>query len=158
MASKDGKYIQWAIEGSKLFSTCSKAQYMAIIISREGIVVGTGYNGSPPRMKHCVDGGCPRAVNDVPSGTPYDYGDGLCVAVHAEVNAISHSDRSARLGGTLYVNGVPCFGCAKVIAGSGVGRICYLDNAKTRTDSSDSLQIIKASGVELAPYAPNLTL
>ena len=157
MASKDSKYIRWSIEGAQLFSTCSKAQYMAIIVSAEGIVVGTGYNGSPPRMKHCVDGGCPRAVNNVPSGTPYDYGDGLCVAVHAEVNAISHSDRSARLGGTLYVNGVPCFGCAKVIAGSGIKRICYLDNAHVRTDSSDSLKILEESGVELAPHSLDLT-
>lgn len=151
--NKDTKFLLWCINGAKIFSTCSKAQYMAIVVGTDGRVLGTGYNGAPPNVKHCIDGGCPRAINNVPSGTPYDYGDGLCVATHAEPNALMHSDRSARMGGTLYVNGVPCFGCSKLIASSGLSRVVYLDNAQSRSDVSQSIMMMEASGIKTLPIA-----
>ena len=156
LSDKDIKYMKWSLQGADLFSTCSKAQYLAIILDTHGRVVGTGYNGVPSGMKHCVDGGCPRVVNNVPSGTPYDYGPGLCYAIHAEANAILHSDRTARLDGTIYVGGVPCFGCAKQIASSGLGRLVYLQNETSRTDASQSLELIASVGIEVAGVDPTL--
>jgi dCMP deaminase len=121
---KDQKWMRSCEAHARTFSTCSKRQYAALIVDRHGALIGSGYNGGPSGMLHCNDGGCPRAINNVPGGTPYDYGPGLCIAIHAEANALLHSDYTARRhGGTLYVNGPPCMGCAKLVANSGLGRI-----------------------------------
>jgi dCMP deaminase len=108
------------------FSTCSKRQYAAIVLQTSGRVIGFGYNGSPPGLGHCVDGYCPRTKMDSPSGSVYDN----CIAQHAEANALLWTDPAQRTGATLIVNGPPCFGCAKQIASSGVGRVvCFSDDS-----------------------------
>lgn len=55
-----------------------------------------------------------------------DYSD--CPSLHAEVNALLTSDRSARTGGTIYVTGELCYACAKMIANSGLGCVVVLRN------------------------------
>ena len=122
---------------------------MAIIVDYNNRILGTGYNGVPSGMKHCIDGGCPRSLNNVKSGTPYDYGPGTCYAIHAEANALLHSDRSARNGGTIYINGAPCFGCAKLISTSGLKRLVFLDNSNNRDDYEQSINLLTASGIEV---------
>jgi dCMP deaminase len=123
MSHKDMQWLQFCEAGAKIFSTCGKAQFMCIIVDEYGRVAGMGYNGVPSGMKHCVDGGCPRFLNNVSSGTPYDYGDGLCYSGHAEQNALAHGDGTRYNAATLYVNGQPCLTCAKQIACSGIQRI-----------------------------------
>ena len=113
-----------------LFSTCSRRQYAAVVLSVDGRVVGMGYNGAPPRMTHCVDGGCPRGLSAVEHGSSYDAPEGFCVAQHAEAGALLYSDAARRMGGTLVVNGPPCFECARLIASSGVsGVVHFVDDA-----------------------------
>lgn len=107
-----------------LFSTCSRRQYAAVILAPNKRLVGLGYNGAPPGVAHCTDGGCPRARSVVAHGAPYS-GAGWCIAQHAEAGALLWSDRTARAGGTLIVNGPPCFDCAKLIASSGLSRVVY---------------------------------
>lgn len=119
---QEWKYLRTAEFAAKEFSTCAKRQYFAFVLSPEGRVVGTGYNGSPPGVPHCTDGFCPRMQEGSPAGSSYDN----CIAVHAEANALLHSDRTARQGGTLVINGPPCWGCGKEIAGSGIARVVYL--------------------------------
>jgi dCMP deaminase len=143
----DKKCLLWSLSGAEIFSTCSKAQYMAIVVDINRRILGSGYNGVPSGMTHCSDGGCPRVVNNVPSGTPYDYGDGLCYAIHAEANALLHSDRSARVGGTIYIGGAPCFGCAKLIAGSGLSRVVFVGNQSSREDWDQSISVLEHSGL-----------
>lgn len=143
---KDLKWLRWCIQGAPIFSTCARAQYLAIVLDRFGHVLGTGYNGGPRGMRHCVDGACPRASSAVPAGTPYGYGPGLCIAIHAEANALLHSDFTARSGGTIYVNGPPCFDCAKLIANSGVARCVHLAN-EGRLDHAASVWIMREAGV-----------
>lgn len=93
---------------------------MAIIVDSAGHVVATGYNGGPKGFHHCTDGGCPRASSDALHGSSYEN----CIAIHAEANALLHSDYTIRRGGaTLYVNGPPCWDCAKLIANSGITKV-----------------------------------
>lgn len=124
MNKNDLSLLRWAEYGSKLFSTCGRRQYMAIVTGSNGRILGTGYNGSPPGIPHCVDGACPRLNSDTAHGAPY----GNCIAVHAEANAIMWSDRTGREGGTVYVNGTPCWDCGKMIAGSGIKRVVYIED------------------------------
>lgn len=52
----------------------------------------------------------------VAPGSSYDTGPGVCVAVHAEMNALLDvSDRSRLMGATLYVTEQPCMGCLKIL-------------------------------------------
>lgn len=146
---KDEKWMAWLRHGATLFSTCGKAQYMALLIDSSGHVVGHGYNGAPSGMEHCVDGGCPRFQNGTPSGSPYDD----CIAIHAETNAILHSNYAQRREGvTLYVNGVPCFDCAKNIANADVARVVFDDTAaQPRADRGKALAFLRAVGIDLCP-------
>ncbi len=120
--NKDYKWLQLCAYAATLWSTCGKRQYYAVVLDPQGRVVGTGYNGSPPGIGHCNEGHCPRLTEGALPGSTYE----TCIAIHAEANALLHSDRTARLGGTLIVNGPPCWGCGKEIAGSGIKRLVYL--------------------------------
>jgi dCMP deaminase len=96
--------------------------YFAVIIDCHNHIIGTGYNGAPKGYLNCTDGGCPRAYSDVAARSEYT----TCVAIHAEANAILHSDWTARKDGcTLYVNGTPCWDCAKLISNSGITRLVF---------------------------------
>jgi dCMP deaminase len=120
--TKDHKYLSWARTGASLFATCGKRQYMAIIVDRNGYVVGVGYNGVPPGFTHCIDGGCPRFKEGSAPGSSYDN----CLSNHAEANAIMNAfTRDSMRGGTLYINGEPCFTCAKLICNTGISRLVY---------------------------------
>ena len=122
LTDKDKKWMKLCEYGAELFSTCGKRQYFACIVDAKGHVLGTGYNGGPAGLRHCVDGGCQRFKEGTPSGSSYDN----CIAIHAEANALLHSDYTARMhGGTIYVNGPPCYSCAKLIANSGIKRVVY---------------------------------
>lgn len=122
LTAKDYKWMKFCMAGAELFSTCAKKQYFAFILDAHGYVVATGWNGSAPGQLHCIDGGCPRARNDSPSGSIYDD----CVACHSEQNALIRSRTSNYDGCTLYVNGPPCFTCAKLIASAGISRVVHL--------------------------------
>lgn len=127
-----------------VFSTCSKKQYFAVVLMPNGRVAGVGYNGSPPGLGHCIDGACPRASENSAPGSQYDN----CIAQHAEANALLWSDPSLRNGGTLIVNGPPCFGCAKQISSAGIKRIVYaIDDSYA--DFARSMELLQSAGVEL---------
>lgn len=123
VSRKDFQYMNLCIEISKIFSTCAKRKYSAILVDDLGHVVGMGYNGGASGLKHCEDGGCPRYLENSPNGSIYDN----CIAVHAEANALLHSDYSARPK-KMYVNGPPCFSCAKLIANSTVETVYYISD------------------------------
>lgn len=138
--------------GARVFSTCSRSKYYALILSKDGRIVGAGYNGAPPGVVHCTDGGCPRSRNNAPREAPYDQGEGRCIAVHAEANALLHSDRTERMHGTLIVNGVPCMGCARLIAGSGIGMVVFTTEEDKRPEErplDEMRHLLQEAGVRV---------
>lgn len=105
-------------------SLCVRDQVGAVIVDANNRIVATGYNGPPTGFVHnnapCTEW-CQRTVN-ASLGTVFsDYFD--CPSNHAEANALSVCDRSARVGGTIYVTSHSCMGCAKLIANSGLTAI-----------------------------------
>jgi dCMP deaminase len=102
---------------------CSRAQHAAVIVSKDGLIESSGYNG-PPHGWPTGDGDCKTFC--AYSANPERYTNGNyddCPAVHAETNAIAHVDRTRINKGTLYVNGSCCMTCAKLVANSGVSRV-----------------------------------
>lgn len=148
--NKAEKWLALCEAGAQIFSTCGKRQYYAVVLSPSGRVVGTGYNGSPPGMTHCVDGGCPRLAANSPSGSSYEN----CVANHAEQNAIMWSDRFAREGGTLIVNGTPCWECSKLIAGSGISTVVHTEDP-AYADWSKCRELLESVGIHVVTLAAN---
>ncbi len=95
-------------------STCSRKHVGAVIV-RDKMLLATGYNGSIRGLDHCDDAG-------------HMMEDGHCVrTVHAEANAIVQAARNGvRIDEShIYVTASPCFGCFKLIANSGIRRICF---------------------------------
>lgn len=112
------------IATANIFSTCGKKKYAAVLVDKNDHIVGIGYNGGPRGFQHCEDGGCPRFQEMSDSGSIYDN----CIAVHAEANALLHSDYSSQAY-RIYVNGPPCFSCAKLIANSTVEQVYYIGDS-----------------------------
>jgi len=98
------------------------------VITREGRVVSTGYNGTPFGMPNCSEGGCHRCsqrdTGTAPRGGAYD----ICVCVHAEQNAILTAARFGQqtLGASLTSTTQPCFGCLKEMLQAGITEVRYL--------------------------------
>lgn len=99
-------------------SNCVRRRHGAVIVKGRRIR-STGYNGPPSGHAHCDQGACPRASSAAASGWGHDN----CIAIHAEANAILYSSPEEREGATVYITGVPCFGCAKLIANSGLSEV-----------------------------------
>ena len=117
---REEKWDRRYLDIAKQVSTWSKdpsTKVGAVLVDKEGRVVGTGYNGFP------------RGVDD--SEERYNNRElKYELVVHAEVNAILTAGHQAR-GGTLYVYpgfGSPCMctGCAKAAIQAGISRVVGL--------------------------------
>jgi dCMP deaminase len=119
-----------------LRADCTRRRVGAVIIDRQNRVVGTGYNGPPPNKPGCLsDGACPRgtkSLEEVAPNSPYVGVASPCIALHAEENAILHSDRADREGSTIFITDKPCPNCERVLGGSGLARVVYLTGSEDR--------------------------
>ncbi|OEV28687.1 hypothetical protein AN220_00535 [Streptomyces nanshensis] len=104
---------------------CSRRKIGAVIVDGDRRIQATGYNGTVSGVRGCLSGACPRATSNVAPGTDYDTGNGFCIALHAESNALLYSSRDQRLGSTMYVTDGPCSGCLKLIIGSGLKKVVW---------------------------------
>ena len=95
-------------------STCDR-KFVGAVIVRDKTILSTGYNGSIRGLAHCDDVGH-MMENDHCVGT-----------IHAEANAILQAAKNgvAIDGATIYTTASPCWSCFKLIANTGIRRICY---------------------------------
>lgn len=105
---------EYMIELVKLVAkrgTCNRKQVGAIV-SVDGRIISTGYNGAPRGFRHCeciiVNNHCVRAV-------------------HAEQNALLFAGRDAE-GATLYCTTLPCEICFKLAIQVGIKKIIYIED------------------------------
>ena len=105
-------------------STCLRRQVGAVAVI-ENHVIATGYNGAPKGVRHCIETGCLREEQGIPSGEKHE----LCRGVHAEQNLICQaaSYGVALKGATIYCTHQPCYICAKMIINAGVELVIYSD-------------------------------
>ncbi|MEW6001409.1 MAG: deaminase [Nitrospirota bacterium] len=114
-------------------ATCLRRKYGAVI-TKDNIIVSTGYNGAPAGMKDCLEmNKCTRKELQIPHGERYE----LCHSVHAEANAIIRASVDELRGSTIYIAGVdyknnecnsePCMMCKRMILNSRVARVVYSD-------------------------------
>lgn len=121
-------------------ATCLRRKYGAVI-TKDNIIVSTGYNGAPSGMKDCLAvGRCTRKELRIPHGERYE----LCHSVHAEANAIIRASVHELKGATIYISGSiasgnsprrddgiaechsePCMMCMRMILNSKIARVVY---------------------------------
>jgi len=110
-------------------STCTRA-HVGAVIAKEGRIISTGYNGTPPGMAHCK----------------HFVDDGPCTqAIHAETNAIIFAGRYgvSCVGADLYVTVSPCLNCANLIIAAGIKSVIWDSEHR----DLDGLVLLRAVGI-----------
>ena len=114
-------------------STCLRRSFGAVIVKND-VIISTGYNGAPRGEANCIDTGiCERERLHVPKGQNYE----LCVAVHAEQNAMLNADPAQMEGATIYIVGInadgtlasgkPCLLCRRMLRNAKLARVVYYE-------------------------------
>lgn len=141
------EYFMLQAELAKLRSNCITRHVGAVIV-RNNRQLATGYNGTPPGIKNCFEGGCKRCKlrmeGKIESGKELDR----CLCNHAEANAIMHCAilgiEAGINGAVLYTTFVPCLECTKMAITIGIKKIVCLDSYP-ETD----FELIKEAGVDV---------
>ena len=128
-----------------------RRQIGCVIVDANNRVVATGYNGPAAGYPGSCETACSRARHE-DAKLSWDYAN--CISIHAEANALMFCDRRDREGGTIYVEEMPCWDCAKLIANSGLKRVVVytLENQEHRPVSASS-DYMERSGVRVEVYA-----
>ncbi len=126
-------------------STCLRRQVGALLV-KDKKILATGYNGAPSRVAHCLDIGCLRQKQGIPSGERHE----LCRGLHAEQNAIiqaAYHGVEIR-GAVLYCTNHPCIICSKMIINAGIEKIVYAEGY------ADALakEMLGDSGIEVEAF------
>ena len=123
-------------------ATCIRRQVGAVLV-RDKRIITTGYNGVPIGISHCLDVGCLRETQNIPSGERHE----LCRGLHAEQNAIIQAavHGVSLEGATLYCTNQPCVICSKMLINVRVEKILY------RSGYADELAIemLSEAGIPL---------
>ena len=119
-------------------STCLRRKVGAILV-RDKRIIATGYNGAPAKVSHCLDIGCLREQQGIPSGERHE----LCRGLHAEQNAIIQAALHGFSveGATLYCTNMPCSICSKMLINARIEKIYYKEGY---ADSLSSLLLAEA--------------
>ena len=147
------EYFMLQAELAKLRSNCITRQVGAVIV-RNNRQIATGYNGTPPGVKNCFEGGCKRCQlrmeGKIESGAALDR----CLCNHAEANAIMHCAimgiEAGTKDATLYTTFVPCLECSKMAITVGVKRIVCLD-----TYPETDYDLMNEAGIEIIKLDKN---
>lgn len=116
------------------FSKAERQKVGAILVSREGKIIGTGYNGTPSG----VDNKC-------------ETEDGSATVehvIHAELNSIFNATTHDLAGSTLYVTLSPCTKCASAIIQKKIKRVVYSDNYRCLA----GIEFLTKHGVEVEQH------
>ncbi|MDY6856997.1 MAG: cytidine/deoxycytidylate deaminase family protein [Thermodesulfobacteriota bacterium] len=132
-------------------STCRRRQVGAIVV-KDKRVLSTGYNGAPAGLAHCLDIGCLREKNDIPSGERHE----LCRGLHAEQNAIIQAAYHGICinNSVLFCTNLPCIICLKMVINAGIKKIIYKEGYADNLSVDMSME----SGIDLLEYKKDLNI
>jgi dCMP deaminase len=124
-------------------SSCRVLHTGAIVVKNKRIIA-EGYNGAPEGISNCLEAGCRKEKYGVNFESK---GSGQCVALHAEVNALSEVSKDRAHDSTLYTVYYPCADCAKEIVNHGISEIVYLK--EYREPSALAQELFEARNVKV---------
>jgi dCMP deaminase len=123
-------------------STCLR-HHMGAVAVKDKHILTTGYNGAAAGLKDCLELGCLRDEQNIPSGTRTE----ICRAIHAEQNVIIQAALHgiSLEGCTIYCTHTPCVLCAKMMINARVKRVViftkYSDDAFTELFKEAGIQV-----------------
>ena len=130
-------------------SKCTNRKVGAVVVDVNNRPISMGYNGAPagaPTTGSCAEF-CPRSRENLGERGP-SYSN--CVSVHAEANALLFADRSAYVGGTIYVTNPCCWECAKLVANSGLARVVVRQSDEDlHADNNKPIEFLKSCGLQV---------
>lgn len=133
-----------------LRSTC-KSRPTGAVITRDNIVLSTGYNGAPRGDLDCLTlGKCYRRAHNLGEGKEDKYSP--CLSIHAEQNAINFAGGVNAKGSTLYSTLHPCENCAKQIVANEIKRVVYETAYKSGNKERDAewAKILSSHKIEVS--------
>ena len=123
-------------------STCRRHHVGAVAV-RDKHILTTGYNGAASGLKDCLELGCLRDEQNIPSGTRHE----VCRGIHAEQNVIIQAGLHgiSLEGSAIYCTHTPCILCAKMLVNAKIGRYVSFG------EYSDSrfLELFREAGIEV---------
>ena len=147
-------YFMLQAEIAKLLSNCLTKHIGAVIV-KDNRQIATGYNGTPPGIRNCFEGGCPRCMARIKGEVKSGEGLDRCLCTHAEANAIMQcalfGNAGSTRGATLYSTFAPCIECSKMAISVGIKRIVVLSDYL-----EDGTQLLRDAGIELVKLKPEL--
>ena len=98
-------------------------------------------------VRHCLDVGCLREEQGIPSGERHE----LCRGLHAEQNAIIQAALHGVSieGATLYCTNMPCIICSKMLINARIKGIIYREGYSDPLSSS----MLSEAGIPLRQMA-----
>ncbi len=123
-------------------ATCRRHHVGAVAV-RNNHILATGYNGAASGLKDCLELGCLRDEQGIPSGERQE----ICRGIHAEQNVIIQASlHGVSLEGcTIYATHTPCVLCAKMLVNAKIKR--YVSFGRYNDDAFISL--FKEADIEL---------
>lgn len=141
---KDSVYMKTAIVVSQE-SNCVSRKVGAVIV-KNGRIVSTGYNGTPPGHENCCDifglNVAPELYNGdtlTEEGRRLHHEWSNRHEIHAEMNALIWAARHgvSTEGADIFVTLSPCHDCTKAIIAAGIKRLVYLEPYDKTEDWND---------------------
>ena len=122
-------------------STCRR-HHMGAVAVKDKHILTTGYNGAPAGQKDCLELGCLRDAQNIPSGERQE----ICRAIHAEQNVIIQAALHGVSieGSTIYATHTPCVLCAKMLVNARIKRFVSFG----RYDDNSFISLFKEAGIE----------
>jgi dCMP deaminase len=138
------EYFMLILDAVATRGTCLRAK-CGCVITRDNVLLSTGYNGAPAGAPQCDEVGC--LMKEV------KHADGHVSmhckrTVHAEANAILQAAKNGVTvkDGTLYCGMTPCQDCAMLIVNAGIK---YVIVKKDYHESAETKKMFKDAGVKL---------
>jgi len=135
----DKNFINIAKEIASASKCVSKS--VGAVIVKDGRILSTGYNGTPPGYINCCEYWDNKYTKDHHEWSK-------TYEIHAEMNAIIWAAREGISidGATIYVTLEPCSECSKNLIASGIKRIVY-ENSYEHTNSTIVTKFLKINNV-----------
>jgi len=123
-------------------STCLR-HHMGAVAVKDKHILTTGFNGAPAGVKDCLELGCLRNAQNIPSGTRTE----ICRAIHAEQNVIIQAALHgiSLEGCTIYCTHTPCVLCAKMMINARVKRVVIF----TKYADDSFKELFREAGIQV---------
>jgi dCMP deaminase len=138
------EYFMGIVDAVSKRATCDRGR-TAVVITKDNIILVTGYVGSPSGLPHCDDVGHLMKTVTHEDGSTSSH----CMRTnHAEMNAIALAARKGISieGATMYCRMAPCYTCAKMLISAGIKRVVC---KKRYQRDVEAIKILKEAKVKV---------